>query len=249
MKTLIKEFSILLITSVFMIACNKDDDGEGDGVSYDCIEGNCEVSPDGTYNSESECIAQCNGLSGNFSCDDFDTFTDSRDGQVYKIIEIGNQTWFAENLNYNTGTSWCYDDLASNCDIYGRLYDWATALDACPDGWHLPTNTEWDELIDFLGGEDVAGGKMKSTGTLEDGTGYWDAPNNDATNESCFSGIGGGARNLLNFTSIGAYGRFWSATETSENGARNRVLYSHNNNIGNASNNKVSGISCRCLKD
>jgi uncharacterized protein (TIGR02145 family) len=91
------------------------------------------------------------------------TFTDPRDGQTYNIVQIGNQTWFAENLNYATGNSWCYDNNDSNCNIYGRLYDWQTALTACPSGWHLPSDAEWTVLTDYLGGDTVAGLKMKNT--------------------------------------------------------------------------------------
>ena len=85
-------------------------------------------------------------------------FTDSRDGQVYDIVTIGNQTWFAENLNYDTedNSSACYDDNVENCFIYGRLYTGDGAQTACPEGWHLPSKEEWETLIDYLGGINAA---------------------------------------------------------------------------------------------
>ena len=100
-------------------------------------------------------------------------FIDYRDGKKYKWIKIGNQTWMAENLNFNIHNgSWCYENDISKCQIYGRYYSWQTARTSCPDGWHLPTYNEWIVLIDFLGGKNVAGGKMK-----QEGTSIWDPPN------------------------------------------------------------------------
>ena len=118
------------------------------------------------------------------------TFTDPRDGQTYNTVEIGSQTWFSENINYAMTDSWWYDNSSANGDIYGRLYKWYPALTACPSGWHLPTDEEWTILTDFLGGENVAGGKMKEVGTT-----LWDSPNNGATNESGFTALPGGYRN------------------------------------------------------
>ena len=63
--------------------------------------------------------------------------TDVRDGKTYQTVTLGDQTWFAQDLNYETGNSWCYKDDAANCEAYGRLYDWETALTACPAGWHI----------------------------------------------------------------------------------------------------------------
>ncbi|MDR0515548.1 MAG: fibrobacter succinogenes major paralogous domain-containing protein [Fibromonadaceae bacterium] len=100
------------------------------------------------------------------------SFTDPRDKKSYKTVKIGTQTWMAENLNYHGEDGYlglCYGDRpkekireSENCEIYGRLYDWNEAKKACPKGWHLPGDKEWQTLIDFAGGKDAAGKKLKS---------------------------------------------------------------------------------------
>lgn len=172
------------------------------------------------------------------------TFTDSRDGKVYKKVQIGTQEWMAENLNYATGNSWCYNDNSSNCTIYGRLYDWETAKKACPSGWHLPSDAEWTTLTNFLGGESVAGGKMMSTGTQ-----YWNSPNT-ATNSSCFSGLPGGQRHFDgSMLSLREVGVWWSSTEYDTNLVWNRALYYNNGSVFRGYNLKAYGFSVRCLRD
>lgn len=174
--------------------------------------------------------------------DTSNTFTDPRDGQIYKIVKIGNQWWFAQNLNYQTGNSWCYDNNSANCAIYGRLYDWQTAKIACPTGWHLPSDAEWTQLTNFLGGEAIAGGKMKSTSG-------WDAPNTNATNSSGFSGLPGGYRNTTPFYRyLGSDGGWWSSTELGVN-AWVRTLDYNDGVVLRYDLSKLDGSSVRCIKD
>ncbi len=174
------------------------------------------------------------------------TFTDSRDGQTYNTIKIGNQLWMAENLNYYTSSgSWCYDNNSSNCSTYGRLYDWETALTVAPASWHLPTDAEWTTLINSLGGESVAGGKMKETGTS-----HWNSPNTGATNESGFTALPGGRRSSDgSFHYLGSNAHFWSATEHDASYAWSRYLYCNSADVTRNYHDKSRGFCVRCVKD
>src|SRR5690554_3132321 len=178
------------------------------------------------------------------------TFTDPRDGKVYQTVTIGNQEWMAENLAYepSSGNYWAYDNNNSNVETYGYLYDWETACDVCPDGWHLPTDAEWTELTDYLG--ENAGGKLKATGTIEAGTGLWYDPNTGATNETGFTALPGGGRGYGGtFDFVGGHGYWWSATEyrTDYAWARN-VLYGYSSVIRDYGNEEFE-FSVRCLRD
>ncbi|WP_113922434.1 fibrobacter succinogenes major paralogous domain-containing protein [Cognataquiflexum aquatile] len=175
---------------------------------------------------------------------DSETFSDPRDGQVYKIVKIGDQVWFAENLNYNAEGSWCYDSDSENCEIYGRLYSWEVGLTACPEGWHLPSEDEWNNLIEFLGGYEIAGGKMKAISG-------WDEPNIGATNESGFSALPGGGSNVL----TGGAGLWWSSTGFGVLDAEwyevpTLSLYSGTQGAYlNLERSLYNRFSCRCVKN
>jgi len=135
------------------------------------------------------------------------TFVDSRDGKKYRTVKIGDQIWMAENLNYNADGSKCYGNDIANCDRYGRLYDWNTAKKACPSGWHLPYQNEWQKLLDFAGGNKIAGKKLKvSIG--------WDR-RGGGTDALGFSALPGGYYNATSndFILIGVFGNWWSANE------------------------------------
>jgi uncharacterized protein (TIGR02145 family) len=193
-------------------------------------------------------------------------FTDNRDGNYYTTVQIGTQCWMKENLKWlpnvspsangsNTspyyyvydyqGTSVSAAKATANYQTYGVLYNWPAALNACPEGWHLPTDNEWTVLTDYLGGSSVAGGKMKTTGTT-----HWQSPNTGATNSSGFSGLPGGYRNGNgNFYSLGSYGYWWSSTEGSSTDAWYRTLSYDNASAYRNSYNKERGRSVRCVRD
>ncbi len=159
-------------------------------------------------------------------------FTDSRDGNKYKTVKIGNQTWMAENLNYDATGSVCYDNNSANCAKYGRLYNWESAMTACPSGWHLPSKSEWKELDEV-----VAGKKLKSKSG-------WNK-NGNGTDEFGFSALpGGGGRSDGSFGSVGLSGFWWS----SEGTFSRFMLYSHGY-VGWYYYRKNNLFSVRCLQD
>ena len=201
------------------------------------------------------------------------TLTDI-DGNVYNTVEIGSQCWMEDNLateTYGDGSAiptglsnsaWSsttsgafavYADNPANKGTYGLLYNWYAVADPrsiCPAGWHVPTDAEWTQLTDHLGGTSVAGGQMKTTGTLGAGTGLWQAPNTAATNSSGFSGLPGGYRNFLGtFASQGGLGYWCGSSENSAGLAWPRVLNYSNGNAYRGSNGKLYGFSVRCLRD
>lgn len=171
------------------------------------------------------------------------TFTDSRDGKVYKTVTIGTQTWLAENLAYKVKNGcWAYNDDIANVTTYGYLYNWETAQKACPKGWRLPTYAEWTTLIDYLGGESVAGDKMKSE------TGWKDSGN--GTNTSGFSALPGGNRSGDGyFGSVGSFGYWWNSSEKSDDlDAWHFYMYYNSKNVSTTRYNKTRGFSVRCIK-
>ncbi len=196
------------------------------------------------------------------------------DGNVYNTVQIGSQCWTAENLkveryrdgsNIPTGLSnsaWSstssgafavYNNVAANKATYGLLYNWYAAVDPrglCPTGWHVPTDEEWTELTDFLGGESVAGGAMKTTGTLSAGTGLWLSPNTAATNSSGFSGLPGGYCYFSGYFNFqGSLGVWWSSSEGSAGSAWDRLLIYIRASADRFNEDKENGFSVRCVRD
>jgi uncharacterized protein (TIGR02145 family) len=190
------------------------------------------------------------------------SFSDPRDSKVYKTVKIGNQIWLAENLAYkNPIGCWAYDGNVKNVSTFGYLYDWKTAKNVCPSGWHLPSDAEWTILTATLGGEvnagidlrevrgSNAGGKMKSKGTKSQGTGLWNSSNTGATNSSGFNAIPAGSRTSGIFFAIGDDACFWSSSERSWANAWCRNLYSKYVFVNRYDEPKESGFSVRCLKN
>ena len=155
--------------------------------------------------------------------------TDSRDGKKYKIVKIGNQTWMAENLNYDASDSKCYGNQPANCTKYGRLYNWATAKTACPSGWHLPSDAEWDILVTYAGGSYTAGGKLKATSGWNRFIIFISGNGTDEYGFSALPGGDGGSDGL--FSNVGDNGLWWSATEGDANDAWIRNMCYNSSNV------------------
>lgn len=172
--------------------------------------------------------------------------TDSRDGQTYRTVTIGFQTWMAENLNYKTANSYCYDNNANNCIKYGRLYTWNAAKTACPSGWHLPTQAEMNTLIATVGGANDAS-SLKSTSGWDD----YNGENGNGTDEFSFSALPAGVRDTSGkFRTAGWQVYFWSSTEYESDKAFCMNLYYYNGDgVMLGPYYKVTGYSVRCIKD
>jgi len=151
------------------------------------------------------------------------TFTDERDGQTYRTVRIGGKTWMAENLNYKSEGSWCYDDIEDNGDKYGRLYDWESAKKASPVGWHLPTKQEWEALKLAVAGRSSFNNLVAH---LLKAKSDWDGDGNvvgptERTDAFGFSALPGGIRNPHgDFFLVKKTGAWWTATR-SENQSGN----------------------------
>jgi uncharacterized protein (TIGR02145 family) len=177
------------------------------------------------------------------------TFTDSRDGQAYKTVTIGAQTWMARNLNYRTEKrSCCYEKSDDYCKKYGRLYDWKTAITVCPAGWKLPDTADWRLLITAAGGKETAGKILKSK------TG-WFLNNNkvvsgNGTDDYGFSALPGGTRGLDGgFTHAGYYGFWWTATKSADGYAYYRGMHNHDDFVNEDDYEDTYGRSVRCIKE
>lgn len=205
----------------------------------------------------------------------FTTLVIDMDGNIYKIVTIGTQVWMAENLKttkYSNGdeipdeiegTEWlnlktgayCWYNNSENTykNTFGALYNWYAVHDSrnlCPTGWHIPSENEWAILTTYLGGESVAGGKLKETGTN-----HWQSPNTGATNETGFSALAGGYRyyemmgGIELFYGFGSYGCWWAITDYSSEFAWYQTLSYNSNDAFQSNDWKSNGFSVRCLRD
>ena len=165
-------------------------------------------------------------------------------GQTYYTVEIGDQCWFKENLNYQTGNSWCYDNNPANCDTYGRLYDWESSQGVCPSGWHLPSDNEWKELELELGmtlsQSNETGYRGSDQGTqlkLGGSSGF------DALLSGWWSSVFG------SFSDLQVKGYYWTSSSTSSTNSWIRELKNNDDRIGRFQSLKENGLSVRCIKN
>ena len=172
------------------------------------------------------------------------TLVDTRDNKTYKTVQIGNQIWMAENLNYQTDKySYCYGRKTSNCEKYGRLYRWEAAKKACPQGWHLPTDEEWKELEKTLG---MADADLNKSNT-------WRNTNSDKNmltdQEIGFNvSLGGYFNPPSNYFLAGMQGFYWTASEKGGL-AWYRQIREGSGQVFRNIRAKSWGMSVRCVKD
>jgi len=193
------------------------------------------------------------------------------DGNVYHTVKIGSQVWMVENLrsfhfrngdpipttspatlDYSGETDpvyqWAYNGDEVLAEEYGRLYTWYAVTDSrgiCPKGWHVPADSEWETLLNTLGGIDEAAAKL-----IEAGTDHWPADNTDATNESGFTALPGGNRPpMLVFFNIDLNGSYWTSSPLNDNIAYYYFFAANSAHVSRASYHKNFGYSVRCIKD
>lgn len=238
----VRIFASISIFAAVLYGCKKDDN-----------------SPVNPYNDKTFAIFNPDKTYG--------TLTD-QEGNIYKTINIGNQTWMAENLRttiYRNGeaiprvkgnSEWSYLSTGAFCNFnstedidtiatFGRLYNWYTIADSrklAPNGWHVPTDEEWTTLINFLGGDSIAGGKMK-----EKEAPHWINPDPNATNESGFTALPAGIRDPEGNYYYNC--NFWSSTQADNIAAWDRYLSIGEDGCMRYTPNKSYGFSVRCVKD
>ena len=258
MKKLFLDVTFATLCAALLAACGGDSGSSADSSGSD--EGSSVSVPGGSSDAS---VYDA----------DKNTLKDLRDGQTYRTVKIGDQVWMAENLNYETDNSWCYGDDPANCAKYGRLYTWAAAVGrdedecgiyhacnlgegdirgACPKGWHLPSQSEWEALIVAVDGSiteytssNTAGSKLKSQ------TG-WTA-SSGITNEDAFGfsalPAGHNRGNTGNYNGEGDGANFWSSTGVNSLSAYYMDLYYSRDYAYLGDNGKSFGFSVRCLKD
>ena len=177
------------------------------------------------------------------------SFTDPRDKKVYKTVKIGSQVWLAENLAYNATGSRYYKDEPAKYAIYGKLYDLHTAINnACPPGWHLPTDAEWQTLVAYAGGSYIAGKRLKA----RSGWKYYKGIS--STDNFCFTALPGGFLNSVGtFRYDGRDGRWWSNSEGDDDKpyAYGMVFHDKGDKVRPLSRDEVKDFFCsiRCVQD
>jgi uncharacterized protein (TIGR02145 family) len=163
--------------------------------------------------------------------------------QEMEAVRIGRQVWTAKNLDIKPkqGNSWCYENDEANCKKYGRLYDWVAAINACPAGWHLPSDEEWQQLKKAAGGGS-AGKKLKAKRGWNN--------NGNGTDRYGFSALPGGVRSSAgSFYDAGDFGYWWSSSENSGSFARSWLMGNDNEYLGQIDDSATLGFSVRCVKD
>lgn len=243
MKTFTLIYAVLLLSSFGLFAQSGLNIRSGGAVT---INGNLTITPAPSF------------VCGN-------PLIDSRDGKSYSTVLIGSQCWMAQNLNVGTkilGSAdqanngiiekYCYNDDENMCNVYGGLYQWDEAMQystiegvqgICPSGWHLPSDAEWTTLTTFLGGQALAGGKLKEAGYT-----HWVSPNTGASNSSGFTTLPGGYRSPYGyFGSLNSYAYLWSSSQFDPTLSWSRFFGYDYEFVAHNYIDKPNGFSSRCV--
>ena len=246
--TVMKSTLFLFLFALLLVACGNDSSTSvnnldvGENSSKSCSSAKIVSSSSSAKYSSSIVAKSSSDMVTEPAEVTLGSITDSRDGQTYKTVKIGSQIWMAENLNYETANSYCYNDKAANCSKYGRLYTWAGATTACPSGWHLPSQTEWETLFTAVGGSSIAGKVLKSSSGWSGG--------GNGTDAFGFSALLAGDRDYNGrYLSEGGNAYFWSSTEYNSFNAYYMYLYYDYDGADLYGSVKYYGFSVRCLKD
>jgi len=192
----------------------------------------------------------------------YGSLRDARDGRTYKTVQIGSQTWMAENLNYTADSSWCYANSTDSCAKYGRLYQWAALMDTsdlyssallnaplphqglCPSGWHVPSDMEWSVLVNDVDSANAGTALKSATGWFNSGNG---------SDQWGFNALPAGYRHNYagwRIDNSGGLTFFWSSSESDASTATFRSLYYNTNDMANGVYSKIgSGLSARCIQN
>lgn len=213
-------YIVLLAGLLVFTACSSDDEGQV-LASYNDYDVNGIVIKDGVY-------------------------TDYRDGQNYKVILIENTYWFAENLNYEMDNSWCFNESEDSCAVYGRLYDFDAAVNACPDGWFLPSPDDWNRLASYVEQRN----SFENGGTSLKSVSRWVVLDSIArgTNRFGFNALPGGRKSIEgDYLPTGKYGYFWTRESIDGAIARGYTLTYENEFLDNGEYYRGHGMSVRCV--
>lgn len=248
---------MLSLAAMLVLSACSDESNPSSGKNPDSAE--CTSSSSWTLSSSEFRVADAMG-----------TMIDSRDGQIYKTVKIGVQTWMAENLNFKTNSSFCYNNKENFCTKYGRLYLWAAAMGmsesecgegfacslplgivqgVCPSGWHLPTLTDWNTLFSAVGGSSTAGKFLKSTVGWKE----YNGQSGNGTDAFGFSALPAGNRYFEDgeedYYYEGTYAYFWSSIEYNSSEAYHMHFYYNGVSAYLGALNKSLGHSVRCLQN
>jgi len=258
----------IALAMAFILSCSSSDDDGGTTLP----SSSSDLGADPSSSSEADPSSSSSDTPSSSSSEGEGTESVTYGGETYQTVVIGTQTWFARNLNYDPGTGYsaCYREEPSNCDTYGRLYSWLTAMalgvecyyegcdydetqhqGICPEGWHIPSDADLNTLIEYAGGESEAGAKLRAS------TGWNPSDGVENLDTYGFSALPGGLGQQQDcvdcgfaFGNVGSYGYWWLSNSTPSRVGALRLTISYDGELNNWEDEYTGNLhSVRCLKD